>query len=152
MKTSLPIDCVLDAKAQIGEGAIWCSLQQVLYWVDIPAGILHRFDPSSSTNQSWSMGEALGCFALTEHATLVLALASGFYEFSPETGTKKRLAGRTRNRSATYLSSRRSYRKEWICCKKRMLKTSLANSNTKSRMRASFKSRAKISSYLYSSC
>ena len=90
---SLPIDCVLDAKAKIGEGAIWCSKQQVLFWVDIPAGVLHRFDPSTSTNQSWPMGEALGCFALTERATLVLALASGFYEFSTETGQKTRLGG-----------------------------------------------------------
>ena len=93
MKISLPIDCVLDAKSQIGEGAIWCSKQHVLFWVDISAGILHRFDPSTSTNQSWEMGESLGCFALTEQATLVLALASGFYEFSPETGEKKRLTG-----------------------------------------------------------
>ena len=66
---SLPIDCVLDAKAQIGEGAIWCSKQQVLYWVDIPAGILHRFDPSNNSNKSWSMGEALGCFALPLRTT-----------------------------------------------------------------------------------
>lgn len=90
---SLPIDCVLDAKAQIGEGAIWCSRQQVLFWVDIPAGILHRFDPSDNSNKSWPMGEALGCFALTEQGTLVLALASGFYEFNTETEEKVRLSG-----------------------------------------------------------
>lgn len=90
---SLPIDCVLDAKAQIGEGAIWCSKQHVLFWVDIPAGILHRFNPSDNSNKSWSMGEALGCFALTEQGTLVLALASGFYEFNTETETKVRLIG-----------------------------------------------------------
>lgn len=90
---SLPIDCVLDAKAQVGEGAIWCSQEQVLYWVDIPAGILHRFNPSDQSNQSWTMGEALGCFALTKRSTLVLALSSGFYEFSPKTGEKTHLSG-----------------------------------------------------------
>ncbi|KAG1660407.1 6-deoxy-6-sulfogluconolactonase [Nymphon striatum] len=93
MKRSLPIECVLDAKADIGEGAIWCSRLNVLYWVDISAGALHRFDPSNNTNQSWMMGESLGCFALTERATVVLALESGFYEFSPETGQKTRLSG-----------------------------------------------------------
>ncbi len=90
---SLPIDCVLDAKAQIGEGAIWCSKQNVLFWVDIPAGILHRFDPSDNSNISWTMGEALGCFALTEQSTVVLALPSGFYEFNTETEKKVRLTG-----------------------------------------------------------
>ena len=90
---SLPIDCVLDAKAQIGEGAIWCSKQNVLFWVDIPAGILHRFDPSDNSNISWTMGEALGCFALTEQSTVVLALPSGFYEFNTETKKKVKLTG-----------------------------------------------------------
>ena len=90
---SLPIDCVLDAKAQIGEGAIWCSKQNVLFWVDIPAGILHRFDPSDNSNISWTMGEALGCFALTEQSTVVLALPSGFYEFNTETQKKIKLTG-----------------------------------------------------------
>ncbi|WP_299875018.1 SMP-30/gluconolactonase/LRE family protein [uncultured Cocleimonas sp.] len=93
MKMSLPIDCVLDAKAQIGEGAIWCSQQQVLYWVDISAGVLHCFDPANNTNKSWDMGEALGCFALTGRASLVLALTSGFYEFFPDTEHKLLLSG-----------------------------------------------------------
>lgn len=90
---SLAIDCVLDAKANVGEGAIWCSQKQVLYWVDIPEGILHCFNPTDGSNQSWPMGEPLGCFALTERETLVLALSSGFYEFSPQTQQKKLLSG-----------------------------------------------------------
>ncbi|MCL4108308.1 UNVERIFIED_CONTAM: hypothetical protein GTU68_065336 [Idotea baltica] len=93
MKISLPIDCVLDAKANIGEAAVWCAQHQVLFWADIPAGILHRFDPSTNMNESWQLGEALGCFALTESGSLVLALSSGFYEFSTETQEKRFLSG-----------------------------------------------------------
>ena len=87
------IDCVFDAKANIGESGIWCSRKQVLYWVDIPVGTLHCFDPADGNNQSWPMGEALGCFALTERDTVVLALSSGFYEFSPDTQQKTFLSG-----------------------------------------------------------
>jgi len=89
----LTIECVLDAKANVGEGAIWCSQKQVLYWVDIPAGILHCFNPADGVNQSWEMGEALGCFSLTDRSTIVLALSSGFYEFFPETRQKYYLSG-----------------------------------------------------------
>jgi len=93
MKINTSIDCVLDAKANVGEGAIWCSQQQVLYWVDIPVGVLHCFNPSDNTNKQWELGESLGCFALTKRSTLVLALASGFYEFNPATAEKHYLSG-----------------------------------------------------------
>ena len=91
--TKIAIDCVLDAKANIAESAVWCSEKQALYWVDIPEGILHCFDPSDGSNQSWPMGEALGCFALTNRFTLILALSSGFYEFDPATNKKTFVSG-----------------------------------------------------------
>lgn len=91
--TAIAIDCVLDAHAEIGEGAVWSAREQVLYWVDISAGLLHRFDPADGSDQSWPMGEPLGCLALTTRASLVLALASGFVEFDPATGHRQPLGG-----------------------------------------------------------
>ncbi|PWR00448.1 SMP-30/gluconolactonase/LRE family protein [Leucothrix pacifica] len=75
--SQIAIDCVLDIKADIGESAVWCTETHSLFWVDIPKGTLNSFDPTTGHNQSWSMGESLGCFALTNRATIVLALASG---------------------------------------------------------------------------
>lgn len=95
----IAIDCVLDAKASIGESAIWCTETEALYWADIPDGILNRFDPGDNTNQCWSMDEALGCFALTNRQSLVLALSSGFYEFNPETAEKTFVSGPDLNHS-----------------------------------------------------
>ncbi|MEX2462614.1 MAG: SMP-30/gluconolactonase/LRE family protein [Paenibacillaceae bacterium] len=39
---------VLDAKAGLGEGAIWDAEKQVLYWVDITGEALHIFDPEQN--------------------------------------------------------------------------------------------------------
>jgi len=91
--SQIAIDCVLDIKADIGESAVWCTETHSLFWVDIPKGTLNSFDPTTGHNQSWSMGESLGCFALTNRATIVLALASGFYEFDPVSQQKTFLSG-----------------------------------------------------------
>jgi sugar lactone lactonase YvrE len=38
---------VLDARATLGEGALWCPRERVLYWVDIEGKKLHRYDPAN---------------------------------------------------------------------------------------------------------
>ena len=81
----VPVDCVIDAKAHTGEGAIWSSREQALYWVDIPAGRLFRYDPETGKERGWQFKEPLGCFALTSGVEILLALCSGFYSFHPET-------------------------------------------------------------------
>lgn len=79
------VDCVLDFGAQVGEGAIWSIAEQVLYWVDIPAGLLCRFDPSSRKNKVWDMKRPMGCFALKETGGAVVALTDGFFDFEFDT-------------------------------------------------------------------
>jgi L-arabinonolactonase len=86
-------ECVLDAKARVGEGAIWSMSEQALYWVDIPQGLLQRFDPATGQNQSWQMNEPAGCFALCQSGRIAVALSSGFWEFDPGTGKKIRISG-----------------------------------------------------------
>ena len=82
------IACVLDAGAEVGEGALWDVLEQALFWVDIPSGRLHRFDPATGENRIWEMGEPIGCLALREPGGAVVALRSGFHLFDFATGKK----------------------------------------------------------------
>ena len=42
--------CVLDIRASLGECPLWSSAEQALYWVDINAPSLNRFDPASGDN------------------------------------------------------------------------------------------------------
>jgi sugar lactone lactonase YvrE len=72
-------DCVLDAKAILGECPVWSVAEQVLYWVDINAPSLNRFDPASGRNVAWPMPEAIGCFALRERGGFVVALRGGIW-------------------------------------------------------------------------
>ncbi|MGH8800621.1 MAG: SMP-30/gluconolactonase/LRE family protein, partial [Casimicrobiaceae bacterium] len=59
-----PFECVLDVRASLGECPVWAIDEQVLYWVDINAPSLNRFDPKSPANLAWPMPSSIGCFAL----------------------------------------------------------------------------------------
>ncbi len=71
--------CVLEARASLGECPVWDERGQALYFADIHAPALFRFDPASGALERWDMPAKLGSFALAaEGAGAVLALASGF--------------------------------------------------------------------------
>jgi sugar lactone lactonase YvrE len=74
-----PFECVLDVKASLGECPVWSVDEQSLYWVDINAPSLNRFDPLAGRNTAWPMPEAIGCFALRESGGFVAALRSGIW-------------------------------------------------------------------------
>ena len=56
--------CVLDVRASLGECPVWSIAEQVLYWVDINAPSLNRFDPATGINRVMPMPASIGCFAL----------------------------------------------------------------------------------------
>lgn len=80
------VELVLDAKAEIGEGPVWSTEEQVLYWTNIPRGELHRFDPASGKDTFWTLPSALGCFAPREAGGFVVGLKTGFAFFDPANG------------------------------------------------------------------
>ncbi len=71
-------DLVIDAHAQLGEGPVWSQAEQLLYWVDIEGRMVHRYDPSSGSDDHVDVGERVGSVAPRAAGGLVLALASGF--------------------------------------------------------------------------
>jgi sugar lactone lactonase YvrE len=86
------VDCVLDARAALGEAAVWCGREQVLWWADIEGRALHRFDPATGRDRSWLLPSRPGCFALRERGGLVVALEDGFHFFDPGTGAIEPIA------------------------------------------------------------
>lgn len=81
------IVCVLDAKAGLGEGPLWDPRAQVLWWVNIKAREIHRFDPADGTDRVWLAPEDVGSLAVRDSGGLVVALTDGFSFFDPEAGT-----------------------------------------------------------------
>ena len=76
---SSPFRCVLDIRASLGECPLWSVAEQVLYWVDINAPSLNRFDPASGRNIAMPMPESIGSFALRRGGGFVVALRGGFW-------------------------------------------------------------------------
>jgi len=80
------IDCVVDAKAALGEGPLWDPRDQVLWWVDIKGNAIHRFDPATRQDRIWKTPEDVGCLAVREQGGLVVALRRGLHFFDPQSG------------------------------------------------------------------
>ena len=87
----IEITCVAPTRSAIGEGAVWDVGDQRLWWVDIPHGLIHRFDPESGANDTFDFGEPVGCIARREKGGLVIAAKSGFWFFDPETGAREHI-------------------------------------------------------------
>ena len=86
---SFPFECALDIKASLGECPVWSVDEQALYWVDINAPSLNRFDPATGLNTAWPMPQSIGCFALRKQGGFVVALRDGIW-LASRNGTLER--------------------------------------------------------------
>jgi len=74
-----PFACVLDIGAALGESPVWSVDEQVLYFVDIRAPSLNRFDPASGRNVVMPMPSSIGCVALRQRGGFIVALRDGVW-------------------------------------------------------------------------
>jgi sugar lactone lactonase YvrE len=70
--------CLLEAKAELGEGPRWHAGEQRLYWVDIALNELHRLDPETGRDECRMFDAPVGCFAFTDDGGFILAMKDGF--------------------------------------------------------------------------
>src|SRR3954451_22254669 len=80
------VECVIDARNTTGEAPIWSAREQALYWVDIPAGNIFRWQPATGARREWHVPSDVGSIGLRERGGLVLALRSGFHVLDTDTG------------------------------------------------------------------
>lgn len=77
--------CIWPAAAVLGEGALWSVREQRLYWVDILSKRIHRLDPASGAQHSWTLAEEVSALAERgEGAGLAIALRRGPAFWDPE--------------------------------------------------------------------
>ncbi|MBK6806751.1 MAG: SMP-30/gluconolactonase/LRE family protein [Betaproteobacteria bacterium] len=74
-----PFRCVLDVKAKLGESPTWSVAEQALWFVDINAPAVHRFDPATGAHAVMPMPSSIGCMGLREQGGLVVALRDGLW-------------------------------------------------------------------------
>ena len=71
-------ELVLDARAELGEGPLWDSRTGELLWVDIMAGLVHRFEPNSTVDRVFDVGQPVGAVVLRASGGYAFALRDGF--------------------------------------------------------------------------
>ena len=89
---SRQLACVLDIRASLGECPLWSAREHALYWVDINAPSLNRFDPSTGSNVAMPMPESIGSYAFRERGGFVVALRSGIWLCDPQGRLERRVA------------------------------------------------------------
>ena len=65
----------------LGEGPLWDVAEQVLYFVDVPAQTIWRYDPATDSFTDWHLPTRAASLALRERGGAVLACADGFHFF-----------------------------------------------------------------------
>jgi sugar lactone lactonase YvrE len=90
--TPTEIQCVLSAKAIIGEGPMWSVKEQCLYWADIPGKKLHIFTPRDGKNQTYELPDLVTTISPRKNGGLLLTLRSTFAFYDPKTGELETLA------------------------------------------------------------
>lgn len=69
--------CVVDCRNVLGEGALWCPLEQRLWWVDISSPSLWTLRPATREVQHWPLPRPPGSFALRKDRGFLFAFRSG---------------------------------------------------------------------------
>jgi sugar lactone lactonase YvrE len=100
----LEVELVLDAGAELGEAPCWDSRAQILLWVDITAGIVHRFDPARDTDETFDVGQPVGAAVPSESGQIALAVSDGFSFLDVQTGRVDRIADVDRDVSGTMMN------------------------------------------------
>lgn len=77
-------ELVLDARATLGEGALWHDGR--LLWVDIEGCLVCRFDPRNGRNESWNVGQRSGTVVPRAAGGLLVAVQQGIGRLDPATG------------------------------------------------------------------
>ena len=75
----------------LGEGPVWDYRTQKLWWVNIPHGLIHHFDPKTGENRTYSVGQMVGGAIPCKSGGLILAMQHGFAFFDPSTGGLKHI-------------------------------------------------------------
>jgi sugar lactone lactonase YvrE len=87
------VTCVVDCEDQLGEGALWCPVEQAVYWVDLPhPGRIHRYVPRSGEHDVWIINEMVMSMSKRADGALLVASHHGLNVFDPQAGSMKRVA------------------------------------------------------------
>lgn len=71
------IEMLAAENAKVGEGPLWVSSEQVLYWTDIQTGRSFRYNPADGTNETIHDGVFVGGTAVNKNGGMVFGTWDG---------------------------------------------------------------------------
>ena len=71
------VDLSVDCRNVLGEGALWCPLEQRLWWIDISSPTLWCWHAESKKVEHWPLPKPPGCFALRKNGGFLFAFRNG---------------------------------------------------------------------------
>lgn len=82
---------VVECQNTLGEGPLWHSQHQMLYWVDIEQKVLHGFEPHTQRHRKWVLQRRIGTVVRALNGNLIIGLQGEVAQFDPRTGEVKTL-------------------------------------------------------------
>ena len=73
------VERLTDPVDAVGESPAWRAAEGALYWVDIPARLIHRLHLDSGRRDSWTTPEAVACIAFAADGSIVAGLETGIF-------------------------------------------------------------------------
>jgi sugar lactone lactonase YvrE len=70
-------ECIADYDCETGENPLWHSMERKLYWTDIPAGRIFRYDPATGIHEQCYQGRPVGGFTVQSDGCLLLFMDRG---------------------------------------------------------------------------
>jgi sugar lactone lactonase YvrE len=89
VKQNHGVERATDTLDILGESAIWCGIDNVLYWVDIRAPALRRLEPQTGQVTSWAMNDLCAAVMLSTDRRLLLAMRLGLFAFDPADNARR---------------------------------------------------------------
>jgi sugar lactone lactonase YvrE len=71
--------CLVNPGCSLGEGPIWDTGSQRLYWVDILENRIYRYDPADERTSSWATPEHVGFVVVRPDGGLLAGFKSGLH-------------------------------------------------------------------------
>lgn len=78
------VRCVDAAGAQLGENPRWVAREQRLYWLDLPAGSVHVWEPASGRRRSARLADELGALVRMPDDSLLVGIGDALHPLTPE--------------------------------------------------------------------
>jgi sugar lactone lactonase YvrE len=87
------VELAVDARAMLGEGPIWAAAERRLYWLDLTAPAIWRYDPANGRNEPVAADLAGYIGGMVQRASggFVVLDHRGAYALDPQTGSLSRL-------------------------------------------------------------